>query len=367
MKQAFRKNKKLRSFLCCFSIFLLCFGFLFFKGCVDFSKPSEFELAYSKKHKILGKMRDLFFEQSAMKYGIIPLMDGIGCYREIQCKSLGFMLNSSYSEEELRQLAIDLTEGFLELINSNDEIKKWGKYPEYSIYNIDLSLILPKDPRFTSIGCMRGVLYFNLKEEVSPYNKKMWSESYREAFLKVYPDRESKFWGTGEEIDNTEFKKTPAGIAFCHLLVRLDQELEPLGYAIGENFSHLIGFQRNRTALRELYVTLTPFKDTIPEKWPPFTVDSARKEYFKLSNFVLNLINEDEGIRPYLANHPVTWDQLYFVIDAWNQGSKPGEVIEFFRLQNNIYYRNKHQKQLFKVESVEEAKELLKGSNEGVD
>jgi hypothetical protein len=361
-----KRNKKRMILLPLCLIFIFSFlGFLVITGKKSreaLPERSEAEIAYYRKHKVLSKIVDQFFDQSVMRYGVIPISEGIGCYREIDLKSLTFQLNSSYQEETLRQLAIDLTEDFLELLNSNDEIKKWARYSEFNIYNIDLTLMIPKDPYFSSIWCKKGKLYFLLKEEISPYNNKMWIEPYREAFVKVYPDRESKYWGTGEEIDNQTLKKTAMAPMLENLLNKVEKKVLPLGYLLADgNFAYTAGFQRNRTSLKEIYVALEPF-DPVLNKWSLIDVDVAREEYFKLADLVLDCINDNKEIRPYLANYPVTWNQLYFVIDACNYKSKSNDVIEVFRLQNNLFYRNKDHKKLFKIESVEEGRELLKKS-----
>ncbi len=75
----------------------------------------------------------------------------------------------------------------------------------------------------------------------------------------------------------------------------------------------------------------------------PFTVESARKNYLEATSIILETINRDKKIRPYLCEYPFTIDNIRLSISYWPKSNKPEGISSHVMYSNkNIIYQTKN-------------------------
>ena len=119
--------------------------------------------------------------------------------------TLWYNLSGQKNQKELRELIVEISENFLERINSNQEIRDHlveypfpAKYLDFSITLIDkekkgLTNKADTNEIFRGVSLFKGIIRYEFTNEEKPYVQTLYQEPYEEAFQIVKKQKPDLF------------------------------------------------------------------------------------------------------------------------------------------------------------------------------
>lgn len=321
-----------------------------------FSSPLRSE---DPSEKILNKIIQEYIDEMDEKYGLTCSGSGGTTHDKIESIHLSLIAFRRASLEEARQIHVGASERLIEMINNNRDIRPFLNNHPYSKENCSVSISYrrPQETHFSdgSVAVSiygKGKIFYESREIFTPGLVSLYEESYEEALQSVrdhplsYDVREHKDVGYEKELDklSVEFARNvhkKYGI-FCE--------------TFGGRFS---------SSIDQVAFSLVRKKSTPLVK--------ARKYEVEITQMLLDMINKNEALRPYLCQYPFTAKQTAIRIQSihgqgvlFQDGSisrvmQQEGTISYFKEKAPTKYTPVHtEADLILQESFEEAQKNLK-------
>jgi hypothetical protein len=298
------------------------------------------------------------------EYGLSCSGEGGSKKNTIDIVELSFIAHRRASVEEARQLHIKVTEKLIEKLSSSKELEPYLSTQPLSHSNchISISYRTPHNHHYAdgSVALStygKGMIFYERAELFDSRLHSIFNESYQEAAVIVnshplaYGDREHQEVGYEKELDRV-----------------LNQFAEKVYKKYGiycENYGGRISSQ-----IEEVGVSLVRKKSTPLQK--------ARQYEVEITHMLLDIINSNTQLRPFLSQYPFTARQTPIRIVCYDKKGMPfqdGSVTTTIQKEGKIgYYREKPATQLcpapfegalFLEESFQEAEKTLRNNKKG--